>query len=67
MRKSDSGKARFSRRSFGQMLVAAPVAPQVLSRNEEVKAANERRLLNARTLAKLDLPAAAEPAFVFRP
>ena len=47
--------------------VARQAAPKPLSREEELKAATERRLAAAQTLAKLDLPMATEPAFVFRP
>ncbi len=47
--------------------VARQAAPQPLSREEELKAANERRLGAAQTIAKFDLPMATEPAFAFRP
>jgi len=46
---------------------ARQAAPKPLSREEELKAATERRLTAAQTLAKFDLPMGAEPAFVFRP
>ena len=66
--------AKLSRRGFGRLLAVSPLAaaaagapPQALSREEELKAANERRLSTAQALAKFDLPMATEPAFTFRP
>ena len=47
--------------------LARQAAPKPLSREEELKAAAERRLTAAQTLAKFNLPMAAEPAFVFHP
>ena len=65
---------RISRRGFGRLLAASPLAasaaaasPQALSREEELRAANERRLSTSKGLAKFDLPMATEPAFIFRP
>ena len=63
---------RLSRRSFGRLLTAAPLAvrpaaPQTLSREEELRAATQRRVSAAETLARLRTPMAAEPAFTFRP
>lgn len=70
-----SGNRKLSRRSFGRLLAASPLAaaaaagpsPQAPSREEEFRAAGERRVANAQALAKFDLPMATEPAFVFRP
>ncbi len=60
--------SRMTRRAFGLLLAASPAAvPQApLSKEEELRAARERRLQTAQTLAKFDLPAATEPAFTFR-
>ena len=66
---------KLSRRSFGRLLAATPVAaraappPQAaaLSREEELRAASERRVSASQTLAKFDLPMATEPAFTFQP
>ena len=66
--------AKLSRRGFGRLLAVTPLAataagapPQAVSREEELKAANERRLTAAQALAKFELPIATEPAFIFRP
>ena len=60
-----------SRRGFGRLLAAAPAAatavPQTLSREEELRAANQRLISSAQSLAKFDLAMPTEPAFVFRP
>ena len=61
-----------SRRSFGRLLAASslaarPAVPQALSREEELRQAHERRLSNARALAKFPVPMATEPASIFRP
>jgi hypothetical protein len=72
---------KLSRRSFGRLLAVSPLAaaaaapqapisrpaPRALSRNDELRAANERRLSTSQALAKFNLPMATEPAFVFRP
>ena len=67
---------KLSRRSFGRLLAATPVAaraaappPQAaaLSREEELRAASERRVSASQALAKFDLPMATEPAFTFQP
>ena len=60
---------KFSRRAFGRLVVAAPAAavPQALSREEELRAANERRRSNAQSVGKFNLPMSTEPASVFRP
>lgn len=64
---------RLSRRGFGKLLAASPLAaaaaahPQAPSRDEELRAANERRTATSQALAKFDLPMATEPAFTFRP
>ena len=60
-----------SRRSFGWLLAAAPLVPQTLpqalSREEELRAAHQRRVALAETLSKFPVPMATEPASVFRP
>ena len=68
------GNSKISRRAFGRMVAAtglaagaSPVPSQTPSREEELRAANERRLVNAQALARFDLPMAGEPSFVFRP
>jgi hypothetical protein len=71
---------KLSRRGFGRLLAASPAALAAaakplpgqapaapLSREEELRAANQRRIAAAQTLSKFDLPMAAEPAFVFHP
>lgn len=63
---------RLSRRSFGRLLAAGPLAarpaaPQALSREEELRAANQRRISTAEALAKFVTPMATEPACIFRP
>lgn len=64
---------QLSRRSFGRLLAvsplaAAPASPQApLSRDDELRAANQRRLAASQALAKFELPMATEPAFVFHP
>ncbi len=45
---------------------AARLAAQAPSREQELETARKRRLANAETLAKFDLPMATEPAFIFR-
>jgi hypothetical protein len=61
----------FSRRAFGRLLAGAGAASAAFAQRvppaEELRAANQRRLNAAQNLAKLDLPMAVEPAFVFRP
>ena len=68
------GNNKLSRRAFGRMVAASPLAAavspapaQAPSREEELRAANERRLANAQALAKFPLPMATEPSFIFRP
>ncbi len=56
-----------SRRSFGRLLAAGPMIPQTLSRDEELRAAHQRRVSTAETLARFQVPMATEPASVFRP
>lgn len=56
-----------SRRSFGRLLAATPMIPQTLSREEELRAAHQRRVSTAETLAKFQVPMATEPASIFRP
>ena len=61
-----------SRRSFGRLLAATPLAAppaaaQTLSREEELRAANQRRVSTAETLTKFQVPMATEPASIFRP
>jgi hypothetical protein len=58
-----------TRRTFGRLLAAGPLAaaPQVPTREEELRAAQQRRTSNAETLAKFKVPMATEPAFTFRP
>ncbi len=56
-----------SRRSFGRLLAATPLIPQTLSREEELRAAQQRRVSTAETLAKFPVPMATEPASLFRP
>jgi len=63
---------RLSRRRFaglvaGAALAARPAVPQALSREDELKAANQRRLSSATVLAKFAVPMDTEPAFAFRP
>jgi hypothetical protein len=59
---------KISRRAFGQLLAVTGVASaQRPSREEELRAAQQRRQSNSETLAKFDVPMATEPAFVFRP
>ena len=64
---------KLSRRGFGKLLAASPLAaaaaapPQTLTREEELRAANERRVATSQALAKFNLPMATEPAFTFRP
>jgi hypothetical protein len=63
---------RLSRRSFGRLLTAAPLAarpapPQTASREEEFRAASQRRVSTAETLARFRVPMDTEPAFAFRP
>jgi len=41
--------------------------PQTLSREEELRAAHQRRVSTAETLAKFQVPMATEPASIFRP
>jgi len=38
-----------------------------MTREEELRAANERRRTASEALAKFDLPMSTEPAFIFRP
>lgn len=70
--KPETGK--LSRRGFGRLLAVSPLAaaaapaPQApLSRDDELRAANQRRLAASQALAKFDLPMATEPAFLFHP
>jgi hypothetical protein len=58
-----------TRRAFGRLLAAGPLAaaPQAPSREEELRAAQQRRAAAAETLAKFQTPMATEPAFTFRP
>jgi len=70
-RRLKPSRRTLSRRSFGRLLaapvaVAAGASPQAASPDEELRAANQRRLSNAENLAKFDLPMDTEPAFVFR-
>ena len=61
---------RISRRGFAGMLVGSGAAARLAAqtaREQELETARKRRLANAATLAKFDLPMATEPAFVFRP
>jgi hypothetical protein len=57
-----------SGRSLAQpapLLARQAAPPKPLSREEELRAANERRLASAKAIATLELPMATEPAFVF--
>jgi len=56
-----------SRRSFGRLLAATPMLPQTLTRDEELRAAQQRRVSTADALAKFQVPMATEPASTFRP
>ena len=67
---------KMSRRGFGRLLAVTPLGAaatrpvpqaQPLSREEELRAARDRRMAASLSLAKLDVPMATEPAFVFRP
>jgi len=63
-------KTNLSRRAFARLLAASGAATrlpaQAPSPAEELRAANQRRTDTAQTLARFDLPIAAEPATVFR-
>lgn len=69
------GTRKLSRRGFGRLLAASPLAvaaraaaaPQALSREQELRAAGERQTTSGQAIAKFDLPMSAEPAFTFRP
>ena len=63
-----------SRRAFGRWLAgsgiiggAASLPAQAPPGEEELAAARRRSQAGRETLAKLDLPSATEPAFLFRP
>jgi len=70
-----SQSRKLSRRGFGRLLAASPLVtaapparPQAtMTREEELRAANERRRTASEALAKFDLPMSTEPAFTFRP
>lgn len=65
--------ARFSRRRFGQLAAAAPLAVATASgspqagRGEQERPATASRPTTSEAIAKFDVPMAAEPGFVFRP
>jgi len=64
----NSQKLKLSRRAFGHLLAGSTLAAQApLTREEELRAAQQRRQATAETLARFDLPPATEPAFLFRP
>ena len=62
-----------SRRGFGRVLAASSLAAPALrpqaapSREDELRAAHERRRASADALAKFRVPIATEPASIFRP
>jgi hypothetical protein len=60
-----------SRRSFGRLLAATTLIPealpQTLTRDEELRAAQQRRVATAEALTKFQVPMATEPASTFRP
>ena len=65
---------KLSRRAFGRLVAASSLAarasggpPQAAPAEDELRAANERRLATAQALAKFELPMTTEPSFVFKP